>query len=216
MFRLEPTLTGLYRVRAELAARDGIGVRKIGMRIIAGTFRSRQLKSLKGLSLRPTSDMLRETLFNILGTRVEGSRFLDLFAGTGAIGIEAVSRGAAFVACVEKHSKTVHLIRENLASLEIVEGVRVIPADALTAVATLEKESVLPFDLIFLDPPYANESEYKETLRVINQSKLVHDSTLIIAEHYKSFELPASLTRFERARILRHGDAALTFYRRSS
>ena len=186
------------------------------MRIIAGTFRSRQLKSLKGLSLRPTSDMLRETLFNILGPRVEGSRFLDLFAGTGAIGIEAVSRGAAFVAFVEKHSKTVHLIRENLASLEISEGVRVVPTDATTAIENLEKESMPPFDLVFLDPPYANQSEYKETLRVIDESRLVHDSTLLIAEHYKSFELPASLGRFERARILRQGDAALTFYRRAA
>ena len=186
------------------------------MRVIAGTFRSRQLKSLKGLTLRPTSDMLRETLFNILGPRVEGTRFLDLFAGTGAIGIEAISRGADFVAFVEKHSKTVHLIRENLASLEIVEGVRVIPTDATTAIENLEKESAPPFDLIFLDPPYASESEYKETLRVIDQSKLVHDSPLIIPEHRKSFELPASLTRFERARILRQGDAALSFYRRST
>ena len=186
------------------------------MRIIAGTFRSRQLKSLKGLTLRPTSDMLRETLFNILGPRVDGSRFLDLFAGTGAIGIEAVSRGAAFVAFVEHHSKTVRLIRENLASLDIAEGVRVVPADAITALATLEKETVQPFDLIFLDPPYADQSEYKETLRAVDESKLVHDSTLIIAEHHKSFELPATLSRFERARILRQGDAALTFYRRSS
>ena len=186
------------------------------MRIIAGTFRSRQLKSLQGLTLRPTSDRLRETLFNVLGPGVVGSRFLDVFAGTGAIGIEAVSRGAAFVAFVEKHSKTVHLIRENLASLEIVEGVRVIPSDAIATLATLEKESVPPFDFIFLDPPYANQSEYKETLRAIDQSKLVHDSSLIIAEHRKSFELPASLIRFERARILRQGDAALSFYRCSS
>ena len=190
--------------------------RLIPVRIIAGTFRSRQLKSLKGLTLRPTSDMLRETLFNILGPRVEDSRFLDLFAGTGAIGIEAVSRGAAFVAFVEHHSKTVRLIRENLASLEISEGVRLIPSDALTSIATLEKESVPPFDFIFLDPPYANQSEYKETLRAIDESRLVHDSTLIIAEHHKSFELPASLTRFERSRILRQGDAALSFYRRSA
>ena len=183
------------------------------MRIIAGTFRSRQLKPLKGLTLRPTSDMLRETLFNVLGPRVESSRFLDLFAGTGAIGIEAISRGALFVAFVEKHSNTVHLIRENLAALEIAEGTRVIPADVTTAIATMEKESIPPFDFIFLDPPYADQSEYKETLRVIDESHLVHDSTLIIAEHHKSFELPASLNRFERARILRQGDAALSFYK---
>lgn len=183
------------------------------MRIIAGTLRSRQLKSLKGLTLRPTSDMLRETLFNVLGPRVEGSRFLDLFAGSGAIGIEAISRGAAFVAFVERHSKTVRLIRENLASLEIAEGVRVIPADVITAIAILQKESVPPFDFIFLDPPYAEQSDYKESLRAIEVSQLVHECTLIIAEHRKSIELPATVSRFERARILRQGDAALTFYK---
>jgi 16S rRNA (guanine966-N2)-methyltransferase len=185
------------------------------MRIIAGTFRSRQLKSLKGLRLRPTSDMLRETLFNVLGPHVENSRFLDLFAGTGAIGIEAVSRGAAFVAFVESHSKTVQLIRENLAALEITEGVRVIPAHAISAITELEKESIAAFDFIFLDPPYANESEYKETLHTLDNASLVHPSTMLIAEHRQTLELPATLTRFERARILRQGDAALTFYRRS-
>jgi 16S rRNA (guanine(966)-N(2))-methyltransferase RsmD len=177
------------------------------MRIIAGIFRSRQLKSLKGLRLRPTSDMLRESLFNVLGPRVENSRFLDLFAGTGAIGIEAVSRGAKFVAFVESHSKTVQLVRENLAALEITEGVRVIPGQVISAITKLEKESIAAFDFIFLDPPYANESEYN--------ASLVHPFTMLIAEHRQTLELPATLTRFERARILRQGDAALTFYRRS-
>ena len=98
------------------------------MRIVAGTLRSRQLKSLKGLALRPTSDRLRETLFNILGARVAGSRFLDLFAGSGAIGIEALSRGAVSVVFVENHSAAVRLIRANLATLRIESGARVIAA----------------------------------------------------------------------------------------
>src|ERR1700722_19404649 len=89
----------------------------IRMRVIAGKFRSRQLHSLKGLALRPTSDMLRETLFNILGARVNGSRFLDLFAGTGAVGIEALSRGALSAVFVENHAAAVRLIRENVAML---------------------------------------------------------------------------------------------------
>src|SRR5690242_21923586 len=104
------------------------------MRIIAGTFRSRQLKSLKNLKIRPTSDMLRETLFNILGPRVEGARFLDLFAGTGAVGIEAISRGATQVALVENHRPSAKLISENLALLEITAGVRVIVSDALAGI----------------------------------------------------------------------------------
>src|SRR5262245_13661883 len=119
------------------------------MRIIAGTFRSRQLKPLKKLPIRPTSDMLRETLFNILGPPVQGARFLDLFAGTGAVGIEAVSRGASHVVFVENHRAAARLIRENLALLEVSAGARLISADALAAIAKLEAERTNPFDFIF-------------------------------------------------------------------
>jgi 16S rRNA (guanine966-N2)-methyltransferase len=185
------------------------------MRIIAGAFRSRQLKSLKGLSLRPTSDMLRETLFNILGPRVEGSRFLDLFAGTGAIGIEAISRGAASVVLVEKHSGTVRLIRENLASLEITSGARIIPTSVTSALEKLQTENSAAFDFVFLDPPYASENDYADTLRSLENSSLVSESTIVIAEHQKNFKLPTRLARLQPFRTLRQGDAALSFYRRS-
>src|SRR5262249_38699790 len=130
------------------------------MRIIAGTLRSRQLKPLKKLRIRPTSDMLRETLFNILSLQVEGARFLDLFAGTGAVGIEAISRGAAHVVFVENQRGAAHLISENLALLDISEGARLIAADALAAITKLEAERAAPFDFVFLDPPYANERDY--------------------------------------------------------
>src|SRR5277367_2553929 len=110
------------------------------MRIIAGTFRSRQLKSLKGLTLRPTSDRLRETLFNVLQTRIESCRFVDLFAGSGAVGIEAVSRGAKEVVFIENHRPTVDLIRRNLESLEIRTGVRVLPIDAMRGLQKLAAE----------------------------------------------------------------------------
>jgi 16S rRNA G966 N2-methylase RsmD len=220
------------------------------MRIIAGKFRSRQLKSLKGLALRPTSDMLRETLFNILGPRLQASRFLDLFAGTGAVGIEAISRGAISVVFVENHPAAIRLIRENLASLQIESEARIIASAVSPALAKLEKEnceartavatmgndpaadkahvavegvdnagrkhSTAAFDFIFLDPPYANEKDYQATLGSLEPSSLVAESTIVIAEHHKSFEPPALLGRFERVRILRQGDAALTFYRRPS
>src|SRR5882762_9178924 len=107
------------------------------MRIIAGTYRSRILKSLKGRALRPTSDWLRETLFNVLGTTVADSHFLDLYAGTGAVGIEALSRGAAESVFVENHAAAAKLIQENLASLKIVSGVQLIAADASQALARL-------------------------------------------------------------------------------
>jgi len=186
------------------------------MRIIAGKFRSRQLKSLKGLALRPTSDMLRETLFNIIGPRVEGSRFLDLFAGTGALGIEAISRGAIFAVFVENHPAAVRLIRENLASLEINAEARIIASAVAPALAKLQSERAAAFDFIFLDPPYANEKDYEATLPALENSSLIAESTIVIAEHHKSFELPASLGQFERVRVLRQGDAALSFYRPSN
>lgn len=185
------------------------------MRIVAGTFRSRQLKSLKGLALRPTSDMLRETLFNILGLRVDGCRFLDLFAGTGAVGIEAISRGATSAIFVENHHAAVRLIHENLASLEIKSQARVIAFDVTAAIAKLDHEHAPTVDFVFLDPPYANEKDYDRTLRALEKSSLLTESTIVIVEHRKSFELPASIGRFERLRLLRQGDAALTFYRRA-
>ena len=184
------------------------------MRIVAGTLRSRQLKSLKGLALRPTSDRLRETLFNILGARVEGSRFLDLFAGSGAIGIEAISRGAVSAVFVENHSAAVRLIRANLASLRIESGARVIAAEVAAAIRTLEKLPDPAFDFIFLDPPYAEEKQYEGTLRALEKSLLAGESTIVIAEHRKTFELPASLGALERVRRLHQGDAALSFYRK--
>ena len=185
------------------------------MRIIAGTFRSRQLKSLKNLKIRPTSDMLRETLFNILGPGVEGSRFLDLFAGTGAVGIEAVSRGAAFVAFVESHGATARLIKENLALLHVAGGVRVMAADAIAAIAKLAEERSAPFDFAFLDPPYANGDDYQQALRALGESDLVKEGLLAIAEHRKSSTLPDVVGQLRKFRVHPQGDAALSFYRKT-
>src|SRR5215469_6403966 len=107
------------------------------MRVIAGTYRSRILKSLKGMALRPTSDRLRETLFNVLGPGIAGARFIDLFAGTGAVGIEALSRGADEVVFVENHAPAATLIRRNLESLEVRKGATVLASDALRGLQTL-------------------------------------------------------------------------------
>jgi 16S rRNA (guanine966-N2)-methyltransferase len=186
------------------------------MRVIAGQFRSRQLKSLKGPALRPTSDRLRETLFNILSPRIEGSRFLDLFAGTGAVGIEAVSRSAAFVVFVESHPPAARLIAANLAALGVVEGVRVMNAAAVAAVAKLAAEGLGPFDCVFLDPPYAQESDYGATLEALDEARLVAESGVVIVEHRKSFALPARVGDLEQFRRLRQGDASLGFYRRTA
>jgi 16S rRNA (guanine(966)-N(2))-methyltransferase RsmD len=186
------------------------------MRIIAGKFRSRQLKSLKGLSLRPTSDRLRETLFNVLGDMVSGALFLDLFAGTGAVGIEALSRGAREVIFVEKHAPTMALIKKNLESLEIRSGVRLLSKDALHALEQLASEPAdasSRINLLFLDPPYAERAQYTDILSFLGNTNLLADGAVVIAEHLRTFDLPETFDKLERVRVLRQGDAALSFYR---
>jgi 16S rRNA (guanine(966)-N(2))-methyltransferase RsmD len=186
------------------------------MRVIAGTFRSRQLKTLKGNALRPTSDRLRETLFNVLAGRVLDSRFLDLFAGTGAVGIEALSRGARESVFVESHAPAAALIRKNLASLEIQSGARVLPLDVLRGLEKLAAEpasSATSFDLIYLDPPYAATEDYRRVLSFLGAAKFLSPTSIVIAEHRYTFHLPETVGNLQRVRILRQGDASLTFYR---
>jgi 16S rRNA (guanine966-N2)-methyltransferase len=186
------------------------------MRVIAGTYRSRILKSLKGLALRPTSDRLRETLFNVLGPGVAGARFVDVFAGTGAVGIEALSRGAAEVVFIENHPPAVALIRKNLESLGVRSGAAVFGADALRGLEMLaakRKAGGAPFDFVFLDPPYAAAEEYERVLRVLGSASFLAPGSVVIAEHHKKFDLPVHAGSLARFRILKQGDAALSFYR---
>ena len=148
--------------------------------------------------------------------RVPNARFLDLFAGTGAVGIEAASRGAAEVVLVENHRGAARLIGENLALLGIQQGARLMAADALAAIATLEKASAAPFDIVFLDPPYARTGDYRLVLEALASSPLLSGSTLVVAEHQKALSPPESIGRLRQFRTLRQGDAALSFYRFSA
>jgi 16S rRNA (guanine966-N2)-methyltransferase len=187
------------------------------MRVIAGTYRSRILKSLKGLALRPTSDRLRETLFNVLAPDIAGARFVDLFAGTGAIGIEALSRGAAEVVFIENHDPAATLLRRNLASLGINTGATVLAVDALRGLVLLasrRQQDAPGYHYIFLDPPYAAAAEYSRVLEFLGAADLLAPGGIVIAEHRRNFDLleePGALRRF---RVLKQGDAALSFYRR--
>jgi 16S rRNA (guanine(966)-N(2))-methyltransferase RsmD len=188
------------------------------MRIIAGKYRSRILKSLKGSALRPTSDRLRETLFNVLGPAVAGSRFLDVFAGTGAVGIEALSRGAAEAIFIENHSPAAKLIRLNLDSLKIDSGYTILAADALSALEKLAARhtpSTPPIDFVFVDPPYANHADYDRILAFLssNSANFLAPDALVIFEHHHKFHLPESSGRLARTRFLKQGDAALSFFR---
>jgi 16S rRNA (guanine966-N2)-methyltransferase len=186
------------------------------MRIIAGKFRSRQLKSLKGLSLRPTSDRLRETLFNVLGELVSGAMFVDVFAGTGAVGIEALSRGASEVVFIERHAPAAALIRKNLESLEVKKDARILAVDAIRGIELLAKANSADnpgLDIVFLDPPYANAEDYDRVLSLLGSGALLREGSLVVAEHRHNFDLPESAGDLQRVRVLRQGDAVLSFFR---
>ena len=186
------------------------------MRVIAGKFRSRQLHSTHGLDIRPTADRLRETLFNVLtagnAQALEGSVWVDLFAGTGAVGIEALSRGATMVYFVEHSRRSAEVIRENLASLKITQGAEILQQEVSHAIPYLAQRS-LRANFVFLDPPYQSQNAYREALEALASSEFVRD-TLIIAEHDKRFDPGETFGDFQRTRILQQGDAALSFYHR--
>lgn len=182
------------------------------MRVIAGKFKSRRLRTLHGRSLRPTSDRLRETLFDIFGDTVQDSVFVDLFSGTGAIGIEAISRGASQVVFIEKHASAVKLIRDNLKSLGIANEAEILPIDVIRGLEKLVSQHARA-DFIFLDPPYAQAEEYERVLEFIGTAEMLSVGGLVIAEHSKKLELPLFAEALERTRVVVQGDSALSFYR---
>jgi 16S rRNA (guanine966-N2)-methyltransferase len=182
------------------------------MRVIAGTFRSRVLRGPGKLRLRPTSDRLRETLFNILGPAVEDSLFVDLYAGTGAIGIEAISRGAKETIFVESHAAAALLIRANLAALKIESRAEIIEAPVLRGLERIASRHLLA-DFIFLDPPYEDQAGLSEVLDYLDVSHVIAADGMVIVEHRNKVEPPPRLRRLERTRVVDQGDAALSFYR---
>ena len=141
------------------------------MRVIAGTFRSRALASPRGTETRPTSDRLRETLFNVIATRVSGARFADLYAGSGAVGIEAISRGATDVFFAEKSDAALAAIRANLRTLGIKGGFQIESGGTATLLKRLRGQ---PLDLVFLDPPYEDAEAYSTTLSALAGGELLH------------------------------------------
>jgi 16S rRNA (guanine966-N2)-methyltransferase len=189
------------------------------MRVIAGKFRSRPLQSLQGRSLRPTSDRLRETLFNVLADRVPHSRFVDAFAGTGAVGIEALSRGAREVVFIENHIPAVALIRKNLESLGIQSGTRIFAGDALRGLQRIAANPAVAssfVDIVFLDPPYAAAQDYRRVLGFLGTAAFLGEGSLVIAEHRCSVDVAESFGSLSRVRVLRQGEATLSFYRLAS
>jgi 16S rRNA (guanine966-N2)-methyltransferase len=171
------------------------------VRVIGGEFRSRRLKTLPGLALRPTPDRLRESLFNVLAPQIAGSVFLDAYAGSGAVGIEALSRGAARAVFVDKHFSAARVIRENLHSLGIEDRAAVMQSAAGPALARLEA------DIYFLDPPYTIPLEYDSALNILGER-----TGLILAQHDKRLKLAETYGRLRRTRVMTQGDNEISFY----
>ena len=184
------------------------------MRIIAGEYRSRTLEAPPGLATRPTSDRLRETLFNVLAPRIRGSVFLDLYAGSGAVGMEALSRGAASVVFVERAEAALKVLRANLARLGLTVGFRVQTGSVGAYLRKLKAGQAAGFDLVFLDPPYEAAEEYAATLDLLGREAegLLAAGAFVIAEHRRKERLEDLYGSLKRTRLLEQGDAALSFY----
>jgi 16S rRNA (guanine966-N2)-methyltransferase len=171
------------------------------MRVIGGEFRSRRLKSLPGLDTRPTPDRLRETLFNVLGTRVADCVFVDIYAGTGAVGIEALSRGASRCIFIEKNRAAVEVIRENVATLGLQNRVEVFTSKAATVLERVQA------DIAFLDPPYELVKEYEQTMTALK-------TPLVVVQHSSRFTPQEEYGELRRYRVIKQGDNCLSFYAR--
>jgi 16S rRNA (guanine(966)-N(2))-methyltransferase RsmD len=172
------------------------------MRIIAGAYKGRNLKSPPSMQVRPTSDRLRETLFNIIAPRIEEARFLDLCAGSGAVGIEALSRGARHVTFVDRSRKSCQLIEANVELCRIPEEQFEIYQ---TTADDFLRDASEPWDIVFFDPPY--KEDYLRTLELLGSK-----GSLVIVEHHHKNNLPETVGTLVRTRILKQGDSSLSFY----
>jgi 16S rRNA (guanine966-N2)-methyltransferase len=183
------------------------------LRVIAGTYRGRRLKSPPSSSrTRPTSDRLRETLFNVLAGRINGARFLDLCAGSGAVGVEAMSRGATHVTFVERSRPMRTVIEANL-SLVAAPPARyeVVTSEDVHFLQRVAQREVEPWHLIFFDPPY--EADYSPALNFLGtEYNLLTSEGLLVVEHHSRNNLPGSVGRLRLRRRLKQGDSALSFY----
>jgi 16S rRNA (guanine(966)-N(2))-methyltransferase RsmD len=181
------------------------------VRVIAGSAKGRRLATIRTLALRPTPDRVREALFNILGGQIDGASVLDLFAGSGAVGLEALSRGARLVILVEIHTPACRLIERNLRLCGLYEHAAVRCDDALNVLPALKRQGQT-FDVIFLDPPY-RATFVEDALRQLGDGQLVNENGQVIAEHFFKRELAERYGRLRRVRVARFGDVALSFYR---
>jgi len=180
------------------------------MRVISGEAKGRRLKAPTGDRIRPTADRVKETLFDILGERVQNARVLDLFAGTGSLGIEALSRGARSVLFVDEAGEAIRLISDNLERTEMGSRAEVWRSNALSALARLKKLG-RQFEIVLLDPPYGY-GHIESIMRRLRRVRLSSRRGLIVIEHDKRTELPERFGSMQRLDQRRFGDTTVSFY----
>lgn len=185
------------------------------MRIIAGSAKGRVLRSLRGRELRPTADRVRESLFAALGELVVGARFLDLFAGAGTVGLEAISRGAAHATFVESHQPAGRVIEGNAERCGFGDRVRVMIAPVGRGLAVLRRERA-SFDIVFVDPPYGSGQLGGVIARLSQWSELMAGDGLMVAERSRHEDTGPRAGIFERMRSMSYGETVVDLYRRDS
>ncbi|MEG0293321.1 16S rRNA (guanine(966)-N(2))-methyltransferase RsmD [Enterococcus sp.] len=181
------------------------------MRVISGNYRGRKLKSLAGDNTRPTSDKVKESIFNMIGPYFDGGKVLDLFAGSGGLAIEAISRGMDKAVCVDRNYQALKVIKENIQLTKEPEKFEVIKGEAKQVLNRLGVEGHR-FDLVFLDPPYAQQSVVEDLEKLLSADMIAPDG-LIVCETDKKFELPETIGTLEQTRRQVYGLAAITIYR---
>ena len=181
------------------------------MRVISGNLKGKKLFALKGLSLRPTSDRVKEAIFDILQKFPPGENVLDLFAGTGALGIEALSRGARRAVFVEENARSGAVLRRNIEACRLSDQAEVVAREVQSGLEALEERGDR-FDLVFLDPPYGKGLAYR-TLESLSRSSILAANALIVAEHSPDEDL-ASVPSLERIDWRKYGGTEVSFFRR--
>ncbi len=180
------------------------------MRVISGKYKGRRLKGPDGMELRPTGDRLKESLFNILRPNIAGAVLLDAFGGTGAIGIEALSRGAKEAVFIENTSAGCRLIGKNLELCGIQTGYRILQEDIFASMRSLARQG-FKANIAFFDPPY-DWKPYADLLKIVFQRDLLLQPSCVVIEHHRKASLPESGDGYRRSRMVRQGDHCLSFY----
>ncbi|HNX27795.1 MAG TPA: 16S rRNA (guanine(966)-N(2))-methyltransferase RsmD [Syntrophomonadaceae bacterium] len=181
------------------------------MRVISGTAKGKRLKAPPGNDTRPITDMIKEALFNVLGQNVNGSEFLDLFAGSGSVGIEALSRGAGMVVFVDNSPAAIKTIRDNLDNCNFFDRYQIFKNDVIAAAVKLEKGKIF-FDFIYIDPPFTQEKIFLKIMKTIDENNILKVNGNLIIRTPRKMELPGSFENIRRIRQNHYGESTLNYY----